>query len=429
MGGNISGATQSSYSITNVQTIHTGNYSVQITNLVGSVTSADAGLTVAVDPFNMGKGDWIYFLSMATNKLGGNVPGVTNITSLMNYERLQGMQFVVVKAGDGGTIWTQFNSELVDAAHAAGLKIFGYGRVFGTNIAGEVAVATNVLALGADGFVIDAEIEYESHILANNTAAAETYCQGIRAAYPDAFLAHSPFALISYHSTFPYVTFGTYCNVVMPQCYWKSFGISPSNMVHQLDTQWRNWQNSLTGSNTAAIKPIAPIAQGWNPSSTNVTTGAEIAEFVNRLKTNSNPASFGGYKGVSFWRADLHTPDMWSGISGSSIGNPTGSPLILTQPESYTVNAGDSVIFSVEAIGSGTLGYQWRRNGLSISGATASSHIRTNIQSLDVGVYSVIVSNAAGTVVSTDALLSMHSHSLWIETFETGLGNWTTIAV
>ncbi|MBA4150798.1 MAG: immunoglobulin domain-containing protein, partial [Verrucomicrobia bacterium] len=256
-GGNISDATHSSYSITNVQTIHTGNYSVQITNLVGSVTSADAGLTVAVDPFNMGKGDWIYFLSMATNQLGGNVPSVTDIASLMNYERLQGMQFVVVKAGDGGTIWNQFNAELVDAAHAAGLKIFGYGRVFGTNIAGEIAVATNVLALGADGFVIDAEIEYESHILANNNAAAEEYCQGIRAAYPDAFLAHSPFALISYHSTFPYVTFGKHCDVVMPQCYWKSFGISPSNMVHQLDTQWSNWQNSLTGSNTAAIKPIA----------------------------------------------------------------------------------------------------------------------------------------------------------------------------
>ncbi|MBA4147413.1 MAG: immunoglobulin domain-containing protein, partial [Verrucomicrobia bacterium] len=213
-----------------------------------------------------------------------------------------------------------------------------------------------------------------------------------------------------------------------PQCYWKSFGISPSNMVHQLDTQWSNWQNSLTGSNTAAIKPIAPIAQGWSPSSTNILTGAEIAEFVNRLKTNSNSASIGGYKGVSFWRADLHTPNMWSGISGSSIGNPTGAPLILTQPESQTVNAGDSATFSVEAIGSGILGYQWRRNGLSISGATTSSHTRTNIQSLDVGVYSVIVSNAAGAVISSDALLSMQSHSPWIETFETGLGNWTTIS-
>ncbi len=427
-GASIAGATNSNYGIVNVQTIHAGSYSVRITNSVGSVTSANAALTAGVDPSNMGKGDWIYFLSMATNKLGGNVPGVTNLSSLMSYERLQGMQFIVVKAGDGDTIWDQFNAELVNSAHSAGLKVFGYGRVFGTNIPGETAVATNVLALGADGFVIDAEIEYESQSLPGNTAAAETYCAGIRAVYPTAFLAHSPFALISSHPTFPYVAFGKHCNVVMPQCYWKSFGISPSNMVNQLDTEWRNWQNSLTGSATNAIKPIAPVAQGWNPSSSLTTTGSEITEFVNRLKNNSNPASVGGYKGVSFWRADLHTPDMWAGISGSSVGNPTGAPLIVTQPQSCTVSAGSSATFSVVAIGSGALGYQWRRNGVSLSGATGSSYSRSNIQPADVGAYSVIVSNAPGTVLSADAILSFPSANLWTETFESGLGNWTAIS-
>ncbi|MFN7138542.1 MAG: immunoglobulin domain-containing protein, partial [Limisphaerales bacterium] len=427
-GTNITGATSYVYSITNVQTLHRGDYSVRVSNSVGTVFSDDARLTVKTDPFNMGKGDWIYFLSMATNKLGGNVPSVTNLTSLMNYERLQGMQFLVVKAGDGATIWDQFNAELVTAAHNAGLKIFGYGRVYGLDIPGEIAVATNVLSLGADGFIIDAEIEYESHILTNNHAAAEEYCQGIRAAYPNAFLGHAPFALINSHPTFPYVTFGKYVDVVMPQCYWKSFGISPSNMVHQLDTQWRNWQNSLTGSDTNAIKPLVPIGQAWSPSSTNVTTGAEIAEFVNRLKTNSNPASMGGYKGVSFWRADLHSPDMWGGISGVTIGNPTGAPMILSQPENQTVHPGDTATFTVEATGSGALGYQWRRNGIVISGATNSIYARTNVQTIHAGVYSVIVSNAAGTVLSSDAVLSLSSHRLWFETFESGLGYWTTIS-
>jgi hypothetical protein len=36
-----------------------------------------------IDPANLGKGDWIYYTSMATNKLGGNVSSVTNENSLM----------------------------------------------------------------------------------------------------------------------------------------------------------------------------------------------------------------------------------------------------------------------------------------------------------------------------------------------------------
>ena len=427
-GVNIAGATGTNYSITNVQTVHGGNYSVVVTNIAGTVTSSSALLTVTVDPGNIGKGDWIYFLSDATNHLGQNVTNVTDVASLMNYERLQGMQFLIVKCGDGGTFWGQFDASLVSQAHSAGLKIFAYGRVYGTNVSGEIAVATNALALGADGFVIDAEIEYESQNLANNNAVAAQYCQGIRSVYPNAFLAYSPFVYISSHGTFPYVTFGTNCDAVMPQCYWKSFGITASNMVSVLNSEWSSWQNSLTGSSVNAIKPIAPVAQGWSVAVTNPTTGTEIADFINRLKSTSTPATSGGYKGVSFWRADLHSPDMWDRIRSSSIGNPTGAPLITSQPESQTVTNGLAAIFSVTASGIAPLNYQWRFKGANISGATQTSYSITNVQSANVGVYSVIVSNASGVVLSSDALLSVPSCILWLETFESGLGNWTTVS-
>ncbi|MDB6018213.1 MAG: hypothetical protein JWR19_2702 [Pedosphaera sp.] len=48
-GTNISGATASSYSIGNVQTTNAGNYSVVVSNTVGSVTSSNATLTVTVN--------------------------------------------------------------------------------------------------------------------------------------------------------------------------------------------------------------------------------------------------------------------------------------------------------------------------------------------------------------------------------------------
>jgi hypothetical protein len=294
-------------------------------------TAHSQTLDNGIDPRNLGKGGWIYVLNSATNRLGGNVPGVTSIPSLMSYYRNLGMQFIVTKAGNGPTNFNnnQFDSNLVAAAHLAGLKIFGYTRSYGTDIPGEIDLACRVYDLGADGFVIDAEAEWESSHLGNRgPALALQLCQGIKARYPKKFLAHAPFPIISFHPTFPYKEFGFYCDAVMPQAYWKKIGVSPASMVFWMDKEWRNWQNSLTGIYTNAIKPIAPVAQAWNPSKTVITTRTEIMEYVNALKTDLNPPGKDGYKGVSFWRADLHTNDMWAAIADVSIGNPVALVLV-----------------------------------------------------------------------------------------------------
>src|ERR1017187_3463902 len=101
---------------------------------------------------------------------------------VIDYEKSLGMQWITVKCGDGTGIWTQFSTDLITRAHAAGLKIFGWAYAYGTSPSGEANVALNALSLGADGFIIDAESEYET--LANNSAVAAQYCQAIRAAYP-----------------------------------------------------------------------------------------------------------------------------------------------------------------------------------------------------------------------------------------------------
>ena len=55
---------------------------------------------------------------------------------------------------------------------------------------------------------------------------------------------------------------------------------------------------------------------------------------------------------------------------------------------------------TVEAVGSPAPQYQWRRNGLAISGETGSSLIIQKANENDSGSYDVVVSNAAGSVVS-----------------------------
>ena len=286
-----------------------------------------------IDPKNLGKGDWIYILSSAINQMGGNAPAVTNLTSLMAYQKNQGCQYIIIKAADGHVRFPteaspQFTGAVVDAAHAAGLKIFGYNRSFGTNIPGELAMVNEVFNLGADGFVIDAESEWKTANLPNNTIIATNFLSAIRTNWPNKFIGHSPFAFINSHSTFPYKEFGYYCDVAMPQIYFIEFGMTASAAVAQTSSQWRNWQNGLTGIWTNAIKPIVPVGQAWSGSA--VCTAADITEFVNALKNDPLPATAGGYKGVNYWRADLHPPDVLAAIRTNNIGDVSTNPPAVT---------------------------------------------------------------------------------------------------
>src|SRR5205807_565905 len=84
------------------------------------------------------------------------------------------------------------------------------------------------------------------------------------------------------------------------------------------------------------------------------------------------------------------------------------SPLvtITLSPVSQNIDYNQSVTFSVGASSQTTLGYQWRFNSNSISGATGASYIIPNVAAADKGYYDVIVTNTAGyAATSSPALL------------------------
>jgi hypothetical protein len=91
----------------------------------------------------------------------------------------------------------------------------------------------------------------------------------------------------------------------------------------------------------------------------------------------------------------------------TNAGTNIVAPSVSTQPASQTVQAGSSATFSVIASGSPSLAYQWRFNSNSISGATNASVTLTDVQQADVGNYSVIVTNSAGSVTSSNAVLAV----------------------
>jgi glucose/arabinose dehydrogenase len=83
------------------------------------------------------------------------------------------------------------------------------------------------------------------------------------------------------------------------------------------------------------------------------------------------------------------------------------SPVITTQPASQLISVGYPVTFSVVASGSTPYSYQWRRNGVDISGATAPSYKFSATLADNGAQFRVRVSNAYGSVLSNVATLSV----------------------
>ncbi|MBL9208716.1 MAG: hypothetical protein JNN01_26770 [Opitutaceae bacterium] len=87
----------------------------------------------------------------------------------------------------------------------------------------------------------------------------------------------------------------------------------------------------------------------------------------------------------------------------------SGVPRVLTDPVSQRVRRGETVTLSVQAVGSGPLSYQWRRNRIQIAGATQASLVLAGTGELTVGQYDVIVSSATGAVVSSAAAVTLNT--------------------
>lgn len=94
---------------------------------------------------------------------------------------------------------------------------------------------------------------------------------------------------------------------------------------------------------------------------------------------------------------------------GSSVATPSlqvvpPGPVITLQPHGQILAAGAPVSFSTAATGTGTLSYQWSRNGAPIPGATATSYDLGNLAAGDDGaVFTVAVTDAFGSTTTSDA--------------------------
>lgn len=82
-------------------------------------------------------------------------------------------------------------------------------------------------------------------------------------------------------------------------------------------------------------------------------------------------------------------------------------PAIATQPPAKSVLIGTPTTLTVIATGSEPLNYQWRYAGTNIPNANAATYPIAAAQASDAGTYSVFIENAAGSVLSSNAVLTV----------------------
>jgi uncharacterized repeat protein (TIGR01451 family) len=91
-------------------------------------------------------------------------------------------------------------------------------------------------------------------------------------------------------------------------------------------------------------------------------------------------------------------------------------PVITQQPTNKTVAQGQTATFTVQATGIGPITYQWYYNGTNaLNGAIASTLSLPAVQPTNGGFYSVVVSNRAGAVVSSAALLAIETPPVFLQ--------------
>jgi hypothetical protein len=165
-----------------------------------------------------------------------------------------------------------------------------------------------------------------------------------------------------------------------------------------------------------------------DPSKTSATAGSP-ASFTVGASGNGpltyqwlmNGSPIAGATAATLTLPAVQTSD--AGTYSVTVGNAAGSvtsmgavlsvfaeafaPIFQYQPSTTTVTTGGTATLAVGIVGSPPITYQWSEGGVAIPGATSSSLTFSPVTAADAGVYSVVISDSAGTVTSMDAALTV----------------------
>ena len=148
----------------------------------------------------------------------------------------------------------------------------------------------------------------------------------------------------------------------------------------------------------------APNVKYWEYQSTDLA-GTTPTTVTGRPTYNNNATGVGASAVLANQQIDSATSAYFSNATNAIGWSPV--PVIGTQPAGQSVSAGQAVNLSVAATAPLAMTYQWFKGGGAISGATGASYTIGSSLPSDTGSYTVVITDAAGSVTSNAAAVSV----------------------
>ena len=234
--------------------------------------------------------------------------------------------------------------------------------------------------------------------------------------YPTGTYAYFTTIDSSNNSTYPYL--------LAFEFYGDAKGGSVTSITESVTTQFVGGPNTSVVLNTPSVDASSrTVTLVWSSveggtyqveSSTNQTTWTTQTASLSSSGT-STQSSYVGVEGTGYGRVtrtalasyDSATTGTFTTTQTDTESYNINSLSIATQPQSLSVALGNNATFSVVASGISPFSYQWRYNAANIQNATNSSYTVTNVIAGNAGSYSVVITNVAGSITSSNATLTV----------------------
>ncbi len=360
-GTDISGATTSSYTINSVATGDAGNYSVVVTGDHGSpVSSNSAKLALPGHIAFIQKTGVAKPQVGLINTLKGEGYSVDTLYTPFNFTTLAGYDLVIVGRSISSSDFTDFTSWNSLDVPVLVLSSFCVRDSRMKLINGQV-IST------ADGSLVDSSLVTNALPLADSDGTFDQVFNGVTTA----------------GAAFPYFKW-----------FYDYLDYLPSGFG----------QGQNTGKPLVALAGDASVGAGrvlmsrWEPGAEAYSGAGMHVNYRSYLNIGADDGLGTHLNMDNYTDASLKLFLNEVAFLNSVIINTA----IVVQPQSFKQDPGTSVTFSVTAIGT-NLTYQWKKDGADLSGATSSSYTINSITAGDAGNYTVVVSGANGSPVTSNA--------------------------
>jgi hypothetical protein len=157
-----------------------------------------------------------------------------------------------------------------------------------------------------------------------------------------------------------------------------------------------------TASFTVTATGTAPLSYQWNKNGVAISGGTSVSYTTAALALADDGALY-----------SVTVSNQAGSVASSTakLSVAAHAPAITTQPLSQSLFVGDTAALTVTATGTAPLTYDWRRNGTSVGAANSATYVTPALTASDNGaIYTVVVSNSAGSVTSAGATLTVALH-------------------